>query len=54
MDDKLPTQALKEVETADLHDELISRKGVEALFLGPKDEIVKHVRGPAWVIINRD
>lgn len=54
MNDMSRAQALKEVQTVDLHEELIRREGVEALFLGPEDEIVKHVRGPAWVIVNRD
>lgn len=45
---------LTNVPTCDLHAELILREGVEAVFLGPEDEIKKHVRGPAWVIVNRD
>ncbi len=45
---------LTEVPTCDLHQELIGRDGIEAIFLGPDDAITKAVRGPAWVIINRD
>lgn len=45
---------LSKVPTCDLHRELINREGVEAVFLGPQDSITKTVRGPAWVIVNRD
>jgi hypothetical protein len=45
---------LSQVPTCDLHRELIKREGVEAFFLGPNDTITKEVRGPAWVIVNRD
>ena len=55
MNDHAPLRAdLSEVPTCDLHRELIRREGVEAVFLGPKDEITKTVRGPAWVVVNRD
>lgn len=45
---------LSQVPTCDLHEELIKREGVSAFFLGPDDEIKETVRGPAWVIVNRD
>lgn len=45
---------LEKVPTCKLHAELIKREGVSAVFLGPDDEIRKVVRGPAWVIVNRD
>ena len=54
MNDMSPTRSLADVPTCDLHEELIRREGVEAFFLGPKDQVTKHVRGPAWVIVNRD
>lgn len=45
---------LSDVPTCVLHAELIKREGVTAIFLGPEDRINKAVRGPAWVIVNRD
>ena len=54
MNDMSPVSVLQDIPTCDLHKELIRREGVEALFLGPKDEMTKHVRGPAWVVVNRD
>lgn len=45
---------LADVPTCELHAELIKRGGITAVFLGPEDEIKKVVRGPAWVIVNRD
>lgn len=48
------TPDLSHVTTKDLQAELLRREGVTATFLGPKDEITKNVRGPAWVIVNRD
>ncbi len=46
--------SLSHISTHELHNELIKREGVEATFLGPKDDLTKHVTGPAWVIVNRD
>lgn len=54
MNDMTPPVRLDEVPTCDLHAEFIKREGVSAIFLGPDDEIKKTVRGPAWVIVNRD
>jgi hypothetical protein len=45
---------LTNVPTKDLQAEMLRREGVSAVFLGPKDEITRHVQGPAWVIVNRD
>jgi hypothetical protein len=45
---------LSQIQTCDLHRELIKREGVESVFLGPEDSITKVVRGPAWLIVNRD
>lgn len=45
---------LSQISTWDLHRELTKREGVEAVFLGPNDTITKTVRGPAWVVVNRD
>ncbi|MDE4274767.1 BC1881 family protein [Phaeobacter gallaeciensis] len=53
--ESIPHRAdLSEIPTCDLHDELIKREAVTATFLGPEDELKKVVRGPAWVIVNRD
>ncbi|MDE4176357.1 BC1881 family protein [Phaeobacter sp. PT47_59] len=53
--ESIPGRAdLSEIPTCDLHAELIKREGVTATFLGPEDELKKVVRGPAWVIVNRD
>ena len=46
--------SLTHVSTRDLHNELIKREGVTAVFLGPDDELKSVVRGPAWIIVNRD
>ncbi|NDK36939.1 BC1881 family protein [Rhodovulum sulfidophilum] len=46
--------SLSDVATCDLHNELIKREGVTAVFLGPDDKITKTVHGPAWIIVNRD
>jgi|TARA_R110002124_G_scaffold235667_1_gene400956 hypothetical protein len=54
MNDMTPTRSLADVSTCDLNQELIRRDGVEAIFLGPRDSITKEVRGPAWLIVNRD
>ena len=54
MNDMAPPISLTDVATVDLHREIIKRDGVTAVFLGPKDEITKTVRGPAWVVVNRD
>ncbi len=55
MNDMSPQRIdLAGVPTVDLHRELMKREGVTAIFLGPEDEIKKTVRGPAWVIVNRD
>ena len=54
MNDMTPPISLSDIATVDLHRELIKRDGVTAVFLGPKDEITKTVRGPAWVLVNRD
>lgn len=54
MNDMTPHVRLSDVPTCELHSELIKREGVTAVFLGPDDEIKKTVRGPAWVIVNRD
>ncbi|MGC9368819.1 MAG: BC1881 family protein [Paracoccaceae bacterium] len=54
MNDMYNTVRLSDVQTCELHAELIKREGVSAVFLGPKDEITKTVRGPAWVIVNQD
>ena len=54
MNDMTPPARLEAISTSDLHNELIKREGVTAVFLGPEDEIKKTVRGPAWVIVNRD
>lgn len=40
--------------TCELHRELLKRAGIDAVFLGPEDKITKTVKGPAWLIINRD
>ncbi|UOA14489.1 BC1881 family protein [Sulfitobacter dubius] len=45
---------LAEIPTCELNEEIIKRAGVEAVFLGPEDRLVKVVSGPAWVIVNRD
>ena len=49
-----PTKTLADVPTVELHAELIRREGVTAVFLGPEERITRVVRGPAWVIVNRD
>lgn len=49
-----PAADLSDVPTCVLHAEIIKREGVTATFLGPEDQISKIVRGPAWVIVNRD
>ena len=55
MNDLSPHQTdLSQVQTCDLHRELVKREGVDAVFLGPDDKITKIVRGPAWIIVNRD
>lgn len=54
MNDMSPQVDLTKVTTCELHAELIKRDGVTAVFLGPDDRITKTVRGPAWVIVNRD
>lgn len=54
MNDMTPQKMLTDVPTSEIHNELIRREGVSALFLGPEDKITKVVRGPAWAIINRD
>lgn len=54
MKDMTPPISLTDFATVDLHRELIKRDGVTADFLGPKDEITKTIRGPAWVVVNRD
>lgn len=54
MDTAQELTQLSTIPTCDLHRELIRREGVEAVFLGPNDKITKEVRGPAWVVVNRD
>lgn len=54
MNDMTPPLRLSDVPTSELHAELIKREGVTAVFLGPNDTLAKEVRGPAWVIVNRD
>ncbi|WP_410056074.1 BC1881 family protein [Roseobacter sp. HKCCA0434] len=54
MNDITPPVQLAHTLTRDLNDELIKREGVNAIFRGPDDTITKTVRGPAWVLINRD
>lgn len=54
MNDMTSHVRLLEIPTCELHYELIKREGVTAVFLGPDDEIKKTVRGPAWVVVNRD
>jgi hypothetical protein len=50
----LATPDLSQVSTRDLNAELARRDGVSAVFLGPDDELRRVVRGPAWVLVNRD
>lgn len=55
MNDMTPKKVdLSGIPTCDLNRELIRREGVQAVFLGPKDTLSNTVRGPAWVIVNRD
>lgn len=54
MNDMAPQKMLADVPTSELNNEIVRREGVSALFLGPDDKITKVVRGPAWLIINRD
>lgn len=52
--EKFYQRPLSQIPTCELQQELIRREGVEATFLGPRDEITKFVIGPAWVVVNRD
>lgn len=46
--------SLRGIPTCKLHRELLQREGIDAVFLGPEDKITKTVKGPAWLIVNRD
>lgn len=50
-DDRAKLNAgLSQVSTFDLLQEYLKREGVDATFLGPRDELTRHVHGPAVVI----
>jgi len=54
MNDMPPEKDLRDIPTCDLQQELNRRDGVQCVFLGPEDTLTKTVKGPAWVVINRD
>ncbi|WP_108813545.1 BC1881 family protein [Loktanella sp. Alg231-35] len=54
MQDSVIKIDLTNITTCELHRELLKREGVQSCFLGPEDKLFQVVRGPAWVIVNRD